>query len=405
MAVGDDPVSGDCMDHLREDRVFVLRHAVAQLLFWSAFYYLMPALLPHLLAQSGWSSVAVSGAMSAGVLAWALLSPLAGMVVDRGAAGPAMRLAGFCGAGLLMLAAWAANVWLFTMALVLLGAPMAMTLYDPCFSLMIRRFGAEARRPITLITLIAGFATLLTFPLVGVLASTGLGWRWIMIALAVMALFATAILPSDPRGEGVQHSAPAAVPARVPAARTFALGTAFALLMLGHAALLFQLPAQLADARGLSGALLLPMVLGPAQIAGRLLWERVQGWLSPERAALWLFSVMLVPPLLLFAGGGLKIALLALIVQGGCYGMHTILRPLLAAHWLPGAGFARRLGTIAMIGLLMMGAAPTVAAWVTSGLGLRGLLGLVLLVDLAGLALLAGLLHRARHAGWGQGVS
>lgn len=385
---------------LRADRIFVLRHAVAQLLFWSSFYYLMPALLPHLLAQSGWSDVAVSGAMSSGVLVWAVLCPFAGGVVDRGGAERAMRLAGICGAVLLLLAAWAQTFWLLAVALVLLGGPMAMTLYDPCFSLMIRRFGPEARRPITLITLIAGFATLLIFPLVSALAAAGLGWRWIVVIFAVIALLATAILPSGPQGDENLQATACAPPGKEQRARTIAFGMAFALMMFGHAALLFQLPAQLVEARGLSGALMLPMVLGPAQVAGRLMWERVQGRLHSEPAALVLFTAMLLPPLLLFLGGGMGMALLALVIQGGCYGVLTILRPLLGARWLPGAGFARRLGVVAMIGLLMMGVAPTVAAWVTSGFGLVGLLVLVLLADGAGLALLAGFMRRARREEW-----
>lgn len=385
---------------LHPDRIFVLRHAVAQLLFWSSFYYLMPTLLPHLLAQSSWSNVAVSCAMTVGVLTWAVLCPLAGVVVDRGGAGRAMRFAGYCGAGLLLLAAWAETFWLLAAAFVLLGGPMAMTLYDPCFSLMIRRFGSEARRPITLITLIAGCATLLVFPLVGALAAAGLGWRWIVVIFAIIALLATAILPPDPQGaENVQVTT-CASPGKVQGARTIAIGMAFALIMFGHAALLFQLPAQLVEVRGLSGALMLPMVLGPAQVAGRLLWERVQGRLRSEPAALALFTAMLFPPLLLFLDGGIGMVLLALVIQGGCYGVLTILRPLLCARWLPGVGFSRQLGVVAMVGLLMMGIAPTVAAWVTSGFGLVGLLALVLLADGAGLVLLAGFMRRWRREEW-----
>ncbi|WP_323764484.1 MFS transporter [Marinovum sp.] len=388
------------LQHAPAARGYVLRHALAQLLLWSGFYYLLPAVLPHMLAETGWSDVQLSAAMSAGFLIWALLCPLAGSVIDRGWGPRAMRLAGLAGAGLLLVAATGQSLWLVGAALVLLGAPMAMTLYDPCFSLMIRRFGPAARRPITTVTLIAGLATLLTFPLVAGLSAAGLGWRGIFAAFAGLALVAVLLLPSEPAGGAV---APASVAPEGPApgARTLVFGLAFALLIFGHAALLFQLPAQLASTRGLDNALLLPMVLGPAQIAGRLLWERLQRGFGLERAALGLFTVMLLPPLLLLdPGAGLWLVLLALLVQGGCYGVHTILRPLLAAHWLPRAGFARRLGSIAMIGLLLMALAPAAAAWVTAALGLPGLLALVFLADLVGLALLAGLVMRARQEGW-----
>lgn len=382
-----------------QDRGYVVRHALAQLLFWSAFYYLLPAVLPHMLRDTGWSPLAVSAAVSAGFLVWAMLCPLAGSAVDRGWGPRGLRLAGVGGAALLLIAALGQSLWAVAAALVLLGAPMAMSLYDPCFSLMIRRFGPAARRPIVAVTLLAGFATLLTFPLVSGLAAAGLGWQWILAAFAGLALLGVLLLPPEP----ADTPAPEArhVPgAATPGGRTLVFGLAFALLMFGHAALLFQLPVQLAETRGLANALVLPMVLGPAQIAGRLAWERMQGGLGLERAALGLFTVMLLPPLVLLGGAGMGVVLLALVIQGGCYGVHTILRPLLAAHWLPQAGFARRLGVIAMIGLLMMAAAPAAGAWAAAVFGLFGLLALVFLADLAGLALLAGLVLRARREGW-----
>lgn len=387
--------SAESVDRTRPERAFVLRHAVAQLLFWSAFYYLLPAVLPHLLAGTGWSDVAVSGAVSGGFLMWAILCPLAGTVVDQGRAGQAMRLAGLLGAGLLLIAAWSESIWIVCGALVLLGAPMAMTLYDPCFSVMLRRYGTEARRPITTVTLIAGFATLLTFPLVAGLVEAGLDWRRMLVIFAGLAVVAVIILPPDsgvPRSRHIRSE-----PAAMGNTPTIAIGVAFGLIMFGHAVLLFQLPAHLLETSGQSFALALPMILGPAQIAGRLAWEGVQGRFRLENAALGLFALILIPPLVLALGGGLMLAMVALVVQGACYGVHTILRPLLAAHWLPQIGIAQRLGVIAMIGLLMIAMAPAAGAWVAGAFGFGGLLGLVLIADLAGLATLARLVLRTRR--------
>ncbi|MSU91216.1 MFS transporter [Rhodobacteraceae bacterium 2CG4] len=381
------------------DRGFVARHALAQLLLWSAFYYLLPAILPRLLAETGWSAVTVSAAMTAGFVLWALLSPLAGHVVDRGRAAQAMRLAGVLGAGLLLAAALAQDMRVAGAALVLLGGPMAMTLYDPCFSVMIRRYGAGARGAITAVTLVAGFATLLTFPLVAVLDAAGAGWRGTMILFAAAALLGVALLPRE-AAAARRTAQPQPQPPVAGTGRAVALGTAFALIMFGHALLLFQLPVQLMRATGEDAALLLPMVLGPAQIAGRLAWEAARSRLRLERAAPGLFALMLLPPVLLLLVDGLAAALAALVIQGAGYGVHTILRPLLAAHWLPAAGFARRLGVIAMIGLLMMAVAPLAGAWIAAGYGFGGLLGLVLLADLAGLTLLLGLVAAARRGAW-----
>ena len=385
-----------------DDRRFVLRHAVAQLLLWSGFYYLFPAVMPHLIAQTGWPAVNVSGALSLGFLVWALLSPLAGRLVDRGHGVAAMRCAGLLGAVLLAVAA-AAQSWIVAAcAFLALGLPMSMTLYDPCFALMIRRFGADTsgRRALTAITLIAGFATLLTFPLVAWLAAAGLSWRWILVVFAGLVMIATLAVPGEGaimRSQGVPH-APAA---GGEFAKTLLLGLAFSLVMFGHAVLLFQLPAYLLSRNGDATALMLPMVLGPSQIAGRLAWEAAQSRVPVETAGLALFVFMLLPPLILLGDSGESTVLAVLVLQGAGYGIHTILRPVLAARWLTPAGLGAKFGWIAMIGLLMMAAAPFAGSTASARGGFEALTGLVLGADLLALALLfvmTMLMRRARYA-------
>ena len=381
-------------------RGFVARHAIAQLLLWSSFYYLLPAILPLMAEETGWSAVALSVAISAGFFLWAILSPVAGHVVDRGRATVSMRLAAVLGAGLLTVAATASHIWIASGALVLLGAAMAMTLYDPCFSVMVRRYGAKAGQAITTVTLIAGFATLLTFPAVAALGALELGWRGTLVVFALAALLGGAILPRD-ETSSPRFSKPALSPAASGTGRVLMIGVAFALIMFGHGLLLFQLPAQLLREGSQEQILMLPMVLGPAQIAGRLVWElALQTRVQLETAALGLFALMLLPPLILFLDASPVFALGALLLQGAGYGVHTILRPLLAAQWLPAEGFARRLGVIAMIGLLMMAAAPTAGAWIAAEHGFAGVLTLVMTACLAGLGVLLGLVATSKQRGW-----
>lgn len=224
-------------------RRFVARHAVAQLILWSGLYYLLPALLPAMLASTGWSEIAVSASVTAGFLLWAVLCPFAGNLVDRGNFGVTMRAAGAVGAVLLLVAATTQSWMVACAALLLLGGPMAMTLYDPCFSVMIRRFGPGpvSRRAITSVTLVAGFATLVTFPTVAWMLAAGLSWRWIMGLFAAAVLAAVLILPREtddvPSPARTIRAPGISVGKR---GRTLAIGVAFALIMFGHALLLFQ---------------------------------------------------------------------------------------------------------------------------------------------------------------------
>ena len=58
----------------------------------------------------------------------------------------------------------------------LIGVALAGALYEPCFALVTRCRGPAARRSITLITLLAGFAGTLSFPLGDVLSQM-VSWR------------------------------------------------------------------------------------------------------------------------------------------------------------------------------------------------------------------------------------
>lgn len=122
--------------------LFALRHGVAQLLLWSAFYYLLPALLPLLRAE-GVPTEAVSAAISGALLLWALTLPVAGSLVDKGHGVLLMRGGGLLGC-LLMVLALVLPRQVALVPIVLLGFTMASTLYDPCFALLLRTRGLDA---------------------------------------------------------------------------------------------------------------------------------------------------------------------------------------------------------------------------------------------------------------------
>lgn len=383
------------------DRAFVLRHATAQLVFWSGFYYIFPALMPQIVQSTGWSELALSTALTMGFLLWAVLSPLAGACIDRGHGARAMLLAGLAGSALLGVLAMAPSQGVAMAAMVMLGVPMAMTLYDPCFALILRRFGPgdAGGRGVTRVTLIAGFATLVTFPSVAGLALLGVDWRWITAGFALAVLAAAALVPAE-----AAHHSPSpdrqARPDTPPDRRLLGLGVAFALVIFGHTVLLFQIPALLAAAWGGPAALLLPMVLGPAQVAGRLIWSAVQARVPAPTATAALFATLLLPPLLLLGSGGAPaVVVLALIVQGAGYGVQTILRPVLVAVWFTGAGFGRNLGIVAMIGLLLMAMGPVAGSAAARAGGLVGVLALTIGAVAAGLVLVL-VLSRGRRDTW-----
>jgi hypothetical protein len=364
----------------------VTRHGATQLLMWSAFYYQLPALLPHMTAD-GLSLSGISGAVTAAILVWAVLIPVAGRLVDHGHGVAMMRIGGAMGVALLILMT-AVPYAALPLVIVALGVPMAATLYDPCFAILLRTAGLDASRAITTVTLVAGLATLLSFPLV-MLIATVWPWQGVMLVFAGIAALGVASVPGQANEQVPVLAAPAS-PAKPPHRTRLdvaLIAVPFGLAMFTHAALLFLLPlALLKVSSDNSWALYLPAILGPAQIAGRLLWRRLAPRSQPKSAANAMFALLLLPPLILLVVQSHWLGvLLALLVQGGLYGIHTVLRPLIAASVLPLSSLGQTLGAIATIGLLMMAAAPALGGVVMQNLGYQGLITSLLAVNLAAL--------------------
>lgn len=379
----------------------VLRHGLAQLLLWSGLYYQLPALLPHM-PGDGLELAHLSSSITVAIVIWAALVPWAGRVVDMGRGTAMMRLGGGLGA-LLLLAITVAPAPVVPVLIAALGVPMAATLYDPCFAILLRTPGLDGSRAVTVVTLVAGLATLLTFPLAMGLAALW-DWRAVMMVFAALVLVGVATIPSHEEREVTPPRAANDDTAPVAWLAIAIIALPFGLVMFSHAAILFLLPVALADQGVASWALYLPAVLGPAQIAGRLLWHRLSPHSRPGPAASILFALLLIPPvLLLLSGAHWPLVLVALLIQGALYGIHTVLRPVVAAAALHRATLGRDLGIIATVGLLMMAAAPALGTLVQQAAGYQGLIGTLLVVNLAALALsVLGLRITTKEGAWAR---
>jgi len=378
-------------DHSTDITRYVRAHGVAQLLFWSGFYYLLPALSAQIAEQTGWPILHISTTYTLAFIVWALSAPFVGALVDAGHGARVMRGGAVGGIILLIALSFTTDRMIFSGLVIALGVCMAATLYEPCFAVMMRRLHSAGSHAVAGVTLIAGFATLLTFPLV-IGLSTVFDWQNIVLCFAALASLGIMALP---------YEAPIAPVApreakKLPMERgPVLIAVSFGLVMMGHAILLFLLPVALARSQSDAQAATLALaILGPAQIAGRTAWKYYGAAFSLQNCAVVMFICLCLPATLLLATGGAPWAVYAaLIVQGACYGVHTILRPSLAQRYLSPAHMGRGLGAIAMIGLLMMAFGPAVGGLVWTAGGLSGLMAAVLGLNIV--ALILGVLLRA----------
>ena len=139
--------------------------SLGQTLTYAGVMYAFPALLPDLIAHTGWGVADLAFGPTLGYLVMAALMALSGRLLDQGY-GPLMMvigpiLAALCLVGLGM----SQSLWQWNLYWIILGAAQAGCVYETCFALLTRRLGYGARAAITRVTLIAGFASTLAFPL------------------------------------------------------------------------------------------------------------------------------------------------------------------------------------------------------------------------------------------------
>src|ERR1700749_3054197 len=147
-----------------------------QTLAWASSYYL-PAILAEPIARDlGISSNWFFAAFSASLVISGLLGPRVGRQIDRVGGRQVLCISNLLLASGLALLGASTSLWMMAGAWLLLGVGMGFGLYDAAFGALGRIYGSDARSAITGITLIAGFASTVGWPLSSLGLET-IGWR------------------------------------------------------------------------------------------------------------------------------------------------------------------------------------------------------------------------------------
>ncbi len=343
--------------------------AIAETLVWAGMFYSFPALIAYWEADLGWSKTELAGAYSAALVCSALCAPLMGKIIDRGHGRAVLTTCAVTGGVLVGLLSQVQASWQFFVLWLGIGVCMSGCLYEPCFAFITRMMGGQARRAITRITLIAGFAGTVSFPLAG-FVSEAYGWRVAVMTFAVIILavaiplfrYGTALPAPEEEAE-----TPSSLPGgssdlrRAMAKPTFwLLGITFSMIGLTHGIIITHLLPMLAERDvPVATAVLAASMIGPMQVAGRVAMMVVEKRLSMQVicAVSFVFMIAAISSLI---GSTAWPFLLAVFVffQGSGYGVTSITRPVVTAEILGRQGFGSISGALA---LGFMGAAAAAA--------------------------------------------
>lgn len=382
--------------------VVVAALGTAQTLAWASTYYLPAMLATPMSRDLAVSTPTIFGAFSVALVISALIGPYAGLLIDRFGGRPVLIGTNAVFAiGLASLAVVQGPLGLFA-AWSILGVGMGAGLYEAAFSTLVRIWGHGARGAITGITLIAGFASTIGWPLTELL-DTHFGWRGACVTWAVLhlvlgmplnALLPRAVMTAD-KADSQDSSNPDVAADAVPRSTAPLLAFVFAATWFTSTAMASHLPRLLqVSGAGVATAVMVGALVGPAQVLARLaefgFLRRLHPLLSARIA-----TVMhpLGAACLLVTGpaGAVAFGLL----HGGGNGILTIAKGTLPLALFGPTGFGRRQGLLNIPARFAQAGAPwlfglCMSRWGASALLLTAVLGVLSLAALLALPGISG---------------
>jgi MFS family permease len=351
----------------------ILALGTTQTLAWASSYYL-PAILADPIARDlGVSSNWIFAAFSGSLVISALLGPRVGRQIDLVGGRSVLSISNLTLAAGLALLGFTHSIPVLVIAWLLLGIGMGFGLYDAAFGALGRIYGDAARRSITGITLIAGFASTVGWPLTAWGLET-IGWRDTCFAWALAHIFVG--LPINffmlPAVKGAKAAVTASTKPHIPIDRTMILlAFTFAAAWTVTGAMAAHMP-RILEAAGATTvqAVAAGALFGPAQVIARIIeasfLSRYHPLLSTRLACL----THPIGAVILAVGGGAASSAFAIFFGLG-NGILTIARGTLPLAIFGPQNYGYRLGIIGAPARMAQAAAPLAFGLLIDSMGSR----------------------------------
>jgi predicted MFS family arabinose efflux permease len=280
-------------------------------------------------------------------------------------------------AGGLALLAFSQSIPLLLAAWVLLGVGMGYGLYDAAFGALGRIYGEAARGAITGITLMAGFASTIGWPLTAY-GLAHIGWRdtclaWAAAHIVIGLPLNLLMLPRVPDAKAATKDEPTP---HIPIDRTMALlALAFALVWIVTGAMAAQFP-RILEAAGASHleAVAAGALIGPAQVLARIVEIGFLSRYHPIVSARLAFVMHPLGALIMALTGGGAAASVFAIFHGAGNGVITIARGTLPLAIFGPKNFGYRLGLLGAPARMAQAPAPLIFGLLIDWMGSRVLI-------------------------------
>lgn len=350
---------------------------LTQIIGYGTLYYSFSALAPSMAHDFGWSEEWVYGVLSGSLLIGGLMAPISGSWADRFGAARVMAWGSLAAALSLVACALSPNGMSFVAGLVAMEVASGFVLYTTAFAALAQIAGQGAQRSITHLTLIAGFASTIFWPLTTLLHEY-LSWRDIYLVFAALTL--AVCVPVHAwlvrQGTGLRASgasvaiedAPLVPPGQEQRTQIVML-LGFALLGFMSSAVLVHMIPMLASLGLGAAGVFVTTLFGPAQVLSRLINMQFGKGLSQPALGVVAASLMPLALVILVTTAPLLpgAAAFALLFGLGS-GLSSIVSGTLPLALFGRVGYGRRLGAISSARLIVSSFAPVVFAMVAGAI-------------------------------------
>ena len=373
----------------------VLALGTAQTLAWGSTYYLPAILAVPMAADLGVTTGFVYGAFSAGLVVAAILGPAAGRRIDLFGGRDVLAVSSLIFAAGLALLGASTGPWMLLAGWLVLGIGMSMGLYEAAFATLTGIFGRNARGAITGITLLAGFASTICWPISAVIEAE-FGWRaacyfWSAVHLGICLPLNRLLIPrvaneSTARASAASESNTTAQAPRPPWQGNPRMQLAMALMAaiftfswILSTAMAAHLPGLLMEAGATPAAAIAAAALvGPAQVLGRALEFGVFRHFHPLLSARIAALAHPLGGIALIVFGAPAAAVFAAL-HGMGNGILTIAKGTLPLALFGPAGYGRQLGVLMVPARFGQAGAPFVFALLLERFGAQALMLTIML--------------------------
>jgi len=364
---------------LSRDAQTVWLLGLTQVIGYGTLYYSFSIVAADAARDFGKTQSWFFGVFSAALVAGGLIMPFAGRGFDRFGAARLMVLgSALCGVALVFVAL-APNAVVFVAAMIAVQVLASMVLYDSAFTSLVQLEPRGGQRRIMLLTLIAGFASSVFWPVTSWL-DAAFGWRATYVIFAGLNLFicvpvhvllsrwSRQRIGSGSRahhGGGPVEERPATVPPEQARRLLWLIATGFALSGITLSAVISQMVPML-HALGFGAAALgVSTLFGPAQVVVR--FTNIMFGSRRHPLTITILAMALLPlAFLIVAATAPQIAgaVVFAILVGMASGLKSILQGTLPLALFGSRGYGARQGLMSALRYVLAAIAPFTFAWI-----------------------------------------